>query len=167
MLGPRLIASMLFYFQLNSLLVFPRCSEELTATAVFKPFPMRVHKVSFLFVQTFIGSKLDISSTDRVVETRERVAGIASLGMRARRLRIVGHSSGSATSEEQGFTRQTRRLQSEPKNSPIGQEMTEIWSKQYLDHISVISCPIGLFLGSFWSLRVWWVNPCSSLSATQ
>jgi hypothetical protein len=60
---------------------------------------MRVHKVSFLFVQTFIGSKLDISSTDRVVETRERVAGIASLGMRARRLQssvIVG----SATSEE-------------------------------------------------------------------
>jgi hypothetical protein len=41
--------------------------------------------------------------------------------------------------------------------------MTEIWSKQYLDHISVISCLIGLFLGSFWSLRVWRVNPCSSL----
>jgi hypothetical protein len=79
----------------------------------------------------------------------------------------IGKQSGdwpAKSSEEQGFTRQTRRLQNKPKNSPIGQEMTEIWSKQYLDHISVISCPIGLFLGSFWSLRVCRVNPCSSLA---
>jgi hypothetical protein len=53
------------------------------------------------------------------------------------------------SSEEQGFTRQTRRLQNEPKNSPIRQEMTEIWSKYCFDHISVISCLIGLFLGLF------------------
>jgi hypothetical protein len=32
--------------------------------------------------------------------------------------------------------------------------MKEIWSKQYLDHISFITYPFGLFLGSFESPRV-------------
>jgi hypothetical protein len=32
--------------------------------------------------------------------------------------------------------------------------MKELWSKQYLDHISFITYPFGLFLGSFESPRV-------------
>ena len=68
-----------------------------------------------------------------------------------------------SVAKSKGLTHQTRRLQNEPKNNPIRQKMTEIWSKYCFDHISVIFCLIGLFLGSFWSSRVWQVDPYSSL----
>jgi len=62
----------------------------------------------------------------------------------------IDWQSGSCT----GLPAETRGLSSKPRITTIGPEMTEIWSKQCLDHISVISGPILMILGSLESPRV-------------
>jgi hypothetical protein len=54
--------------------------------------------------------------------------------------REVGYFTGTGTEH--------RGLSNEPKNIKIGSEMNEIWLKQCFGHISFVSGPILMFLGS-------------------